>query len=84
MENRRFLNFPSLVLDNLNTGVNDGFKFQPLTVERKLNMTAPMQISGERGSLCQFPIKKSIKVLLAAFLQWGHVGPEGTRTEHKK
>ena len=66
-EKGRFLNLPSLVLDNLNIEVNNGFIFQPLTVERKLNMTAPMQISGERGSLCNFLIRKQYKKGFGSF-----------------
>ena len=87
-EKGRFLNLPSLVLDNLNIEVNNGFIFQPLTVERKLNMTAPMQISGERGSLCNFLIRKQYKKGFGSFSAIGacrtNAGSEGTRKDYKK
>ena len=67
----RFLNLPSSVLYNPNNEVNCDFIFQPLTVERKLKMTAPVQNSGERGPFHKFLVKMSRNSSLYRFSAMG-------------
>ena len=64
MKNLRFMTPPqSLVIDIMNTEVNNNFRFHPITVvERKLNMTSMVKKSGERGPFHNSPVRTRIKI----------------------
>ena len=64
-----------MVLDKLNTEVNNDLIFHPLRFKRKLKMTG---ISGNRGPFHRMLVGKClIKAVWTAFPQVVHAGLEG-------
>ena len=72
------MNSPSVILYNIITvGCNVPI-FKIIILDKKLNITAPENILGERGSFHKFPEKCLIKLFYTIFLQVIHTGLTST------
>ena len=61
------MNSPSVMLYNIIIASCTVLIFKMIMVDKKLNMTAPENILGERGSFHKFPEKLSNKIVLDHF-----------------
>ena len=73
-----FLNSQSLVLYNLNVEVSNSLIYKPLKIERKINMTKPVENQAKYG-LFKISGKNCLKIVFqTVFLKVSHEGREGT------